>query len=100
MIIRLDQIEVRLVLVVIAGDVRVRDVDPRSNLLVEQLLFCPVAPDLPLQIVQRQMLRVQPLLELLLCKRGLQLVQTVRDFLIRRHQILLGRPLHHDLLID
>ena len=69
-------------------------------ILVKQLLFRAIPPDLALQVIQGQMLRVQPLLEFLLGERRLDLVQPVRNFLIGRHQVLLAGALHHDFFID
>ena len=52
MILRFDQIKLGLVLVVVAGNIGVRDVDARGDFLVQHLVACKRAPQVALKIFE------------------------------------------------
>ena len=100
MVARLDQVKVRLVGVVVVGDVGVGNVDLRVDFFIEELLFGAAPADLFLQVVERQVLAFESLLKLLLGVRGLHLGQLGLYLIVGRRKVELGRALVHDLLID
>ena len=58
---RLNKIELRLVLVVVSGNVLLRDIDLGSNFLVQDLLRGQGSPDIMTKIVNRQFAFAQAL---------------------------------------
>ena len=100
MILRLDQVELRLVLVVVVGDVFVGDVDLRRDFLVQHLVDGQGAAQILLEVVEGNPAFLQPLVELLLGEGRLDLGQLGVDFLVGSQQSQLFGALHQDLVID
>ena len=69
-ILRLDQVELRLVRRIVAADLRVGDVDLGLDLLVQQLGLGQRAAQVALQIVEGDVARLELLVELLLACRA------------------------------
>ena len=96
----LDQVELRLVGVVVRGDVGVGDGDLGRDLLVDYLFDGDITAELTLQVVHRQAAFFHALFELLLSVGRLDFAELAVDLFLGGQQAELFRLLHHDLVVD
>ena len=88
------------VLVVVVGDILVRDRDFRDDLAVDQLLDGEFFADLVLQVVHGEMLFVQLALELFRGVGALGFGELVLDFAVARLQAQFLGALQENLIVD
>ena len=87
-------------LVVVAGDVLVGDVDFGRDFLVQDLIDSDGAADIALEIRESDLLVLQPLIELLLGEGRFVLVKLAVNLFVSGEQTQLFRAAHEDLVID
>ena len=100
MILRLDQVELRLVLSIGAGNLRVGDADLRLDLLVQQLGLGERAAQVALEVVEGNVARLELLVKLFLGPGRLHLRQLGVDVLVAGGQFELAGALPENLVLD
>ena len=100
MILRLNQVELRLVRVVVVGDVLVAHVDFRGDFLVDHLFYRQRTAQVALEVGRGKLLFFQSLVELLLRVRRFDLTVLAVHFLIRGQQAKLLSTPHKNFVVD
>ncbi len=100
MILRFDQVELGLVIVVVAGNILVGDVDARGDFLVQHLVASERAPQVALEVIERYFLVLQALVKFFGGVGRLDFVELAVHFFVGRQQPELFRALHEDFRLD
>ena len=96
----LDEIELSLVGVVVAGDLRVCDVDFGLDLFVDELCLGQRAADVALEIVESDVALLELVVEFVLGVGGLDLGELGVDVFIAGGEVELGGALLEDFVVD
>src|SRR5580692_3141803 len=99
MILRLDQVELRLMCVVVVSDVLVGNVNLRRHLFVQNLVHRQLPAQVTFEVVEREFLFLQTGVELLFCVRRLDLVQLAFDLVISGQEPKFLGAAHQDFKI-
>ncbi len=97
---RLNQIELGAMGIVVIRDVLLGHIDFGSDLLVQDFFGGERAPDVALEVVERELTFLQALIELLRRVRRLDFGQLAINLFIRRQQAKLLGAMHQDFVFD
>jgi hypothetical protein len=95
-----DQVELGLVIVVVIAHVLVGDVDARGNFFVQDFVAGERAAQVALEVVERDFLVLQALVEFFGGVGGLDFVELAIDFFVGGQQTELFGALHQDFGLD